>query len=202
MKKRIGQKIRNLRILNNLSQNELSNALHVTQASLSLYENGNKLPSIDVLIRISEYFDVSLDWLCDSGKQLHFHSISDVILTFFEIKELDGLTINTEIFKNSIERIDNYSCQLSFNGQIINSKNYGDAEDTPAGHLCKFLYDWKNTTDQLNNLSDEEIKKNYYQMWLDKQLEYYSAIPVKTKTEKNQEILDALIGDNKLHLED
>lgn len=202
MKKKIGQKIKNLRKINNLNQNELSNAIHVTQASLSLYENGNKLPSIDVLIRISEYFKVSLDWLCDLANQSHFYTMADVILSLLEINELDGLKATTEIIKDSVANIDNYSCSIAFDGKIVNSKNYGDAEDNPAGHLCKFLYDWNNTAEQLSKLTDEEIKKNYYQMWLDKQLQYYSAIPIKTKSEKMQEQIDNLIGDHKLNLEE
>lgn len=202
MKMKIGQKIKNLRKINNLNQNELSNAIHVTQASLSLYENGNKLPSIDVLIRISEYFKVSLDWLCDLGSQSHFYTMADVILSLLEINELDGLKATTEITKDSVANIDNYSCSIAFDGKIVNSKNYGDPEDNSAGHLCKFLYDWSNTAEQLSKLTDEEIKKNYYQMWLDKQLEYYSAIPIKTKSEKMQEQIDNLIGDHKLNLEE
>lgn len=202
MRKKIGQKIKELRTSHKISQKELIKILNISHASLSAYENGNKLPSLEVLINITEYFNVSLDWLCGLDTRPHFYTMADVILSILEINELDGLKANTEITKDSVANIDNYSCSIAFDGKIVNSKNYGDAEDNPAGHLCKFLYDWSNTAEQLSKLTDEEIKKNYYQMWLDKQLQYYSAIPIKTKSEKLQEQIDNLIGDHKLNLEE
>ena len=61
MKKMIGEKIKKLRIANNLNQKELAEKLNITQASLSTYETGIKLPSLDTLKKISEYFGKSLD---------------------------------------------------------------------------------------------------------------------------------------------
>lgn len=45
-----------------ISQEKLAEEINVTQASVSLYENGSNIP-IDALISIARYFGVTLDYL-------------------------------------------------------------------------------------------------------------------------------------------
>lgn len=45
------------------SQKQLADVLHVSKNSVSHYELGNCMPSIDVIINIADIFDVSLDYL-------------------------------------------------------------------------------------------------------------------------------------------
>lgn len=47
----------------NMSQVDLANVLNVTKQSISNWENSNIQPSIDMLIRLAEYFNVSTDYL-------------------------------------------------------------------------------------------------------------------------------------------
>ena len=51
-----------LRRKSGISQERLAEELNVTQASVSLYENGTNIPT-DVLIKIAGYFDVSIEYL-------------------------------------------------------------------------------------------------------------------------------------------
>ena len=46
-----------------MSQLALSRALHVSASTIGLYEQGRRTPDLDVLIRMSHLFDVSLDYL-------------------------------------------------------------------------------------------------------------------------------------------
>ncbi len=55
--------IRNLRTKNNLSSKELSKILNISESSVSLYESGKRKPSLDLLIKIADYFSVSTDYL-------------------------------------------------------------------------------------------------------------------------------------------
>jgi transcriptional regulator with XRE-family HTH domain len=59
----ISDKIKQLRIENKWTQAELAERLSVRQKQISAYETGANNPSTDVLIRLSEVFDVSLDYL-------------------------------------------------------------------------------------------------------------------------------------------
>lgn len=59
----IGEKIRNLRKTFNISQVDLANKLGITKQCVSNWENDNILPSIDMLVRLAKYFNVSTDFL-------------------------------------------------------------------------------------------------------------------------------------------
>ena len=56
-------KVRKLRIQNNLSQEELSEKLDVSRQTISKWEAGNTFPEIEKLISMSDFFQVSIDYL-------------------------------------------------------------------------------------------------------------------------------------------
>lgn len=59
----LGEQIKKLRQSSNLSQVCLARKLGVTKQSISNWENGNIMPSIDMLIRLAEIFGVTTDYL-------------------------------------------------------------------------------------------------------------------------------------------
>lgn len=59
----LSKKIREIRLAKNISQVELARALNVSKQSVSNWENDNIQPSIDMLIKLSEFFSVSTDCL-------------------------------------------------------------------------------------------------------------------------------------------
>lgn len=59
-----------LREDSDLKQEELSKLLHITRGALANYECGTRTPSIDLLIKIADYFNVSLDYLLGRTNQL------------------------------------------------------------------------------------------------------------------------------------
>lgn len=59
----LNENIRRLRMARNISQVELAKALGVTKQSISNWENNNIQPSIDMLIRICDYFRVTTDYM-------------------------------------------------------------------------------------------------------------------------------------------
>lgn len=60
-----GDIIKKLRLSQNLSQVQLANELNVSKQTISNWENNNILPSIDMLIKISNFFSVSTDFLLE-----------------------------------------------------------------------------------------------------------------------------------------
>lgn len=62
-----GSKLHHLRTTHTLTQIALAPALGLrTQAHISLLESGGKEPSIDLLLRIADFFGVTADYLLDS----------------------------------------------------------------------------------------------------------------------------------------
>lgn len=56
-------RIKLLRLKNNLKQDDLCKIINVSQASLSGYENGKFEPDNDTLLRLAAHFKVSVDYL-------------------------------------------------------------------------------------------------------------------------------------------
>ena len=61
----LGEVIHNLRKSRNLSQVDVARELGVSKQSVSNWENDNILPSIDMLIKIAQFFSVSTDYLLE-----------------------------------------------------------------------------------------------------------------------------------------
>lgn len=60
-----GDSIKKLRLSHNLSQVQLASELNVSKQTISNWENNNILPSIEMLIKISEFFSVTTDSLLE-----------------------------------------------------------------------------------------------------------------------------------------
>ena len=56
----IGEKIKKLRISNNMSQYDLGNKLFVSDKTISSWETNRTLPTIDLIVKICDIFNVSL----------------------------------------------------------------------------------------------------------------------------------------------
>lgn len=59
----IGQRLQDLRIDSNLSQDELGKAIGVTGRMISGYERDENEPPDEIKVRLSKYFNVSVDFL-------------------------------------------------------------------------------------------------------------------------------------------
>lgn len=60
--------LKKIRKQRNLNQQKVAIDLNVSREALSLYENGKREPSFDMLNRMSDYFNVSIDYLIN-GKE-------------------------------------------------------------------------------------------------------------------------------------
>ncbi len=60
--------LREIRKAKKLNQLKVAMDLNISRESLSYYENGKREPSLDLLVRMSDYFNVSIDYLI-TGKE-------------------------------------------------------------------------------------------------------------------------------------
>ena len=56
-------RIKELREKNNLSMEQLAKNLNVTKSRINMWENNGTVPRMDVLVKLSNYFKVSTDYL-------------------------------------------------------------------------------------------------------------------------------------------
>lgn len=59
----IGKQLKFLRELKGKSQQEVCSILNIEQSTLANYENDKRVPKIDILIKLAEYYNVSVDCL-------------------------------------------------------------------------------------------------------------------------------------------
>lgn len=63
---KLAQNLRTLRVANNLTQEQISTKLNIQRQTYCNYENGNRIPSLEILLEISRVFHISLDLLVDN----------------------------------------------------------------------------------------------------------------------------------------
>lgn len=94
-----GTKLKELRINNSLTQEELSKNLGIARITYSHYEVQEKIIPIDRLNTISNYYDVSLDYIFELTDKKQYHNIKSkkidrkkVALRIKEFRKENGLT--------------------------------------------------------------------------------------------------------------
>lgn len=60
-----GEKLRELRKSQKLTQQQLADRLGVAKSVVSYYESGDRFPSYDVMVKIAHTFHVTTDYLLD-----------------------------------------------------------------------------------------------------------------------------------------
>ena len=90
----LDEMIRQLRQARGLKQEELGRRVGASKQSVSNWENGNIMPSVDILMRLADYFSVSTDYLLGRERQrsLDTTGLSEQQLTYLQqlIDDLRG----------------------------------------------------------------------------------------------------------------
>jgi len=59
----IGDRIKQLRKENKLTQHEFGALFGLYDSTISMYETGKRTPEYGIIVKIADYFNVSIDWL-------------------------------------------------------------------------------------------------------------------------------------------
>ena len=102
-------RIQILRKENNLTQQDLAEKLGVSNKSISKYERGEREPDFNTLKKLSNIFNVSIDYLLGlsdnkNGENVNTNTDADIALLAKNLYELDG---NSHLSKKQIELIKN-----------------------------------------------------------------------------------------------
>ena len=62
--------LKNIRMAKKLNQQKVAMDLNISREALSYYENGKREPSLSMLVNMSKYFNVSIDYLI-TGEEFH-----------------------------------------------------------------------------------------------------------------------------------
>ncbi|MBO8158858.1 helix-turn-helix transcriptional regulator [Thermosyntropha sp.] len=69
----LNEKIKELRLQKNLTQEQLGKLIGVTTSMIGMYETGARKPSLEVLTKLANCFDVSIDYLLGREDELQIN---------------------------------------------------------------------------------------------------------------------------------
>ena len=72
----IGEQINNLRKQHGLSQDDFANLFNVSRQTISNWENGKSYPDLEMIIKVSDYFKISIDELL----KMMFRTVKKLIM--------------------------------------------------------------------------------------------------------------------------
>ena len=102
MKNALNENIRELRVQCGLSQVEFARRMNVTKQCVSNWENDNVLPSIEMLVKMADYFRVSTDQLLgrerDDGLSLAGLTDEQVSHIRLLVKDFVDLNLKQQLF--------------------------------------------------------------------------------------------------------
>ena len=153
-------RLKEIRNDNHMTQKEFAQKIGVTPAALSAYENNHKNPSVAVLQRIGENFDVSLTWLCGVAQRKSvnkvFTTYTDILEMFFDIMSIAKLNV----YPTS-------KTEKDVNGDSV--EMWGIMFSDP--NLKTFLSDWQRMRGlYISGAIDQDL----YLIWLEREVKKYN----------------------------
>ena len=93
----LGDKLKMARVNQKLSRKQVADLLDISISTIGLYESGERLPSLPVLVKLATHYKVSIDYLLDfdnSNKQcLSLDGLSE--------KQIRALKLTADCFRNN-----------------------------------------------------------------------------------------------------
>lgn len=117
--KQLGDRLSELREDRNLKQTDLAKMLHSSNSSISAYETGNRVPSIETVVELSQIFDVTTDYLLGLSQ-------SDISPSILAEDFIGGVTVGAVIEMLSALQPDQKSAIMVI---LRNMHFYADVKD-------------------------------------------------------------------------
>lgn len=81
----LSNKIKALRKEHNMTQSDLAQKLNVAQGAVAMWETDKRTPDVDMLKKIADYFNVSVDYLIGNKNESSIEELSSK--GFFRLKK-------------------------------------------------------------------------------------------------------------------
>ena len=122
----IANRIKYLRYKKSISQSKLAEDLNISRVSMSYYETGSRCPDIDLLIKMADYFDCSLDYLTSRS------DIKSIDTDIQAVCEYTGLS------EEAVDILRNAEHNKTLNVAVLNHliSSFGDYEYENNKYRC------------------------------------------------------------------
>lgn len=161
----LGEKIKIIRISNNLKQSELADILHISEKTISSWENDRTTPDLNMIYKISNYFKKSFYYLIsDDYINLNNNEIEIKLkVDKSEYERILNLVKNTAKYKNTVKQIDTYYSLKDKNSWLRTRNENGKCIFNLKKKINNSHYEkYDVLIDNLNNLNKilEELNVN------------------------------------------
>lgn len=95
MLQNLGDKLKSARVNNNLSRNQVAELIGVSVSMIGHYETGERVPSVEILLKLASRYKVSIDYLL--GNTTNSNSLSLDGLTYKQIQAVKQIV---DCFRN------------------------------------------------------------------------------------------------------
>lgn len=123
----LGEKIKNIRISNNLKQSELAEMLFVSEKTISSWENNRTVPDLNMIYKISDYFKKS--FYCLINDDYDTENTNEIEIKLKVAKDEYSRILNIikkhSIDKGNVNQIDTYYTLIDkeFNQEWLRVRN-------------------------------------------------------------------------------
>lgn len=171
------ERLRELRQEKGLTQKEFAESISITASALSAYENNSVNPSLLIVKKIAEKYNVSIDWLCgiDVNKNASIKTLSDLIRELLIIDFSNVFSVNySRTPRNSDGTVKtDETVELSHTAIYDDFKN----PSKESKDFFTFFKDWIKMRELYFSKSiDEEV----YSLWIEKTLTKYESVALPT----------------------
>ena len=97
MLENLGDKLKTLRVSNQLTRKQIAELIGVSVSTIGLYESNERLPSIPVLVKLASQYKTSVDYLLN----IDTSNKSVLSLDGLTDKKIKALKMTAECFRNS-----------------------------------------------------------------------------------------------------
>jgi transcriptional regulator with XRE-family HTH domain len=97
MLENLGDKLKTLRVNNQLTRKQVAELIGVSVSTIGLYESNERLPSIPVLVKLASQYKTSVDYLLN----IDTSNKSVLSLDGLTDKQIKALKMTAECFRNS-----------------------------------------------------------------------------------------------------
>lgn len=213
----VGKKIKKLRINNNMSQDELANKLFVSDKTISSWETNRTLPSIDIIMKLCEVFNITLSQFIEEKNNNEIEMELKIKTNDIENKRIKDLIKNQSVylgidnhcahyysFKYRNEKDEFLRIRKENNKYILNYKkkqdNYVDEYESEISDFCSFskilnIYGFKETC-CIEKTREKYLYKDKYEIAFDdvKNLGLFIEIEIINYTKSKEEEYQDLIA--------
>lgn len=161
----LGEKIKIIRISNKLKQSELADILHISEKTISSWENDRTTPDLNMIYKISNYFKKSFYYLIsDDYINLNNNEIEIKLkVDKSEYERILNLVKNTAKYKNTVKQTDTYYSLKDKNSWLRTRNENGKCIFNLKKKINNSHYEkYDVLIDNLNNLNKilEELNVN------------------------------------------